>query len=105
MNLFDLIGSAKNLSKNLEGLKQEIEKLEITGEAGGGMVKVIINGKKDVKNIDVSNTSGDLKAEMVAELIASALRDASAKVDAAVQEKVKLMLPPGMPTDFLKNML
>jgi nucleoid-associated protein EbfC len=80
--------------------------LEVTGEAGGGMAKVVMTGKHEVRRVtlDPSLAGGDDK-DMLEDLIAAAINDAVQKVERVSQEKMsKLMggmnLPPGMKMPF-----
>ena len=81
--------------------QEELARLEVTGEAGGGMVKILMTGKHEVRRIDVDDTLiGDDK-EMLEDLLAAAFNDAIRKVEQTVQEKFAgmtagLSLPPGM---------
>ncbi|MBX3524203.1 MAG: YbaB/EbfC family nucleoid-associated protein, partial [Xanthobacteraceae bacterium] len=80
----------------------ELETLEVTGAAGGGLVSVTVNGKGALKkvSIDPSLMKADEK-EIVEDLIVAASADARAKSEKLVEEKAKaltggLPLPPGM---------
>lgn len=80
--------------------------MEVTGEAGGGMAKVVMTGKHEVRRVtlDPALIGGDDK-DMLEDLIAAAVNDAVQKVERMSQEKMsKLMggmnLPPGMKMPF-----
>jgi len=77
----------------------------VTGEAGGGMVKVTMNGRHEVKRVQIEPTVIAEDREMLEDLIAAAANDAVHKVEARVQEKMAsltagLQLPPGMKLPF-----
>ena len=72
-----------------ERLQTEIAALEIEATAGGGMVKVTMDGQKSLRrlSIDPEVVNKD-DVEMLQDLITAAVNDASRKVDAAIQEKI-----------------
>ncbi len=79
----------KQLQQAQEKVQQEIDALEIEATAGGGMVKVVMDGHKNVKTlaIDPQVVSAD-DVEMLQDLVLAAVNEAGRKVDAAVQEKI-----------------
>jgi hypothetical protein len=85
--LAGLMKKAQEMQKNMEKAQEEIAKLEVTGEAGAGMVSVVMTGKHDIKKISIDDTVMDDK-EMLEDLIAAAINDANRKVEAQSQEKM-----------------
>jgi DNA-binding YbaB/EbfC family protein len=79
----------KQLQQAQEKLQRELAALEIEATSGGGMVRVVMDGSKNVKSltIDKEVVSKD-DVEMLQDLVTAAVNEASRKVDAAVQEKV-----------------
>lgn len=105
-NIGNLMKQAQQLQANMQRAQAEIANLEVTGEAGGGMAKIIMTGKHEVRRvvIDPSLISGDDK-EMLEDLIAAAINDAVQKVERTTQEKMSSLmggmnLPPGMKMPF-----
>jgi hypothetical protein len=86
-------GNPKQLMKQLqqaqERIQKEIQALEIEATSGGGMVKVIMDGQKNLKSlkIDPEVVSKD-DVEMLQDLVTAAVNEAARKVDEAVQEKI-----------------
>jgi len=86
-------GNPKQLMKQLqqaqERIQKEIQALEIEATSGGGMVKVVMDGQKNVKSlkIDPEVVSRD-DVEMLQDLVTAAVNEAARKVDEAVQEKI-----------------
>jgi len=86
-------GNPKQLMKQLqqaqERIQKEIQALEIEATSGGGMVKVVMDGQKNVKSlkIDPEVVSKD-DVEMLQDLVTAAVNEAARKVDEAVQEKI-----------------
>jgi len=105
-NIGNMMKQAQQLQANMQRAQAEIATLEVTGEAGGGMAKVLMTGKHEVKRVmlDQSLISGDDK-EMLEDLIAAAINDAVQKVERASQAKMSALmggmnLPPGLKMPF-----
>jgi nucleoid-associated protein EbfC len=79
----------KQLQQAQERIQAEIAALEIEGSAGGGTVRVLMDGQKNLKSlaIDPEAVSKD-DVEMLQDLVLAAVNEAARKVDAAIQEKV-----------------
>jgi DNA-binding YbaB/EbfC family protein len=79
----------KQLQQAQEKAQREIAALEIDATSGGGMVKVVMDGHKNVKSltIDKQVVSAD-DVEMLQDLVLAAVNEAARKVDEAVQEKM-----------------
>jgi DNA-binding YbaB/EbfC family protein len=101
-------GMLKQAQKMQEELKKSQERLaqqEVTGEAGGGMVKVTMTGRHEVRRVEIDpSLMGDDK-EMLEDLIAAAMNDTVRRVGEMVQENMAeitsgLPLPPGMKLPF-----
>lgn len=101
----DLMGMMKQVREmqgRMEKMQADLAALEIDGQSGGGLVKVTLTGKGDLKKvaIDRSLMKPD-EAEIVEDLLVAAVADAKAKVEAQVQSKMSevtggLPLPPGL---------
>lgn len=105
-NIGNMMKQAQQLQANMQRAQAEIANLEVTGEAGGGMAKVQMSGKHQVRRvtIDPSLISADDK-EMLEDLIAAAVNDAVQKLERATQDKMSsvmggLNLPPGFKMPF-----
>jgi len=93
------------LQANMKKAQEEIASLEVTGESGGGMVKVTMNGKHEVKRVQVEPAVAAEDREMLEDLIAAAVNDAVNKVDSASQARMSsvmsgVALPPGFKLPF-----
>jgi hypothetical protein len=103
--LAGLMKQAQQMQENLRKAQEELGSIEVEGQAGAGMVKVVMTCKHDVKRVSIDPTLiGDDK-EMLEDLIAAACNDASRRVEAATQEKMAgfsagFNLPPGMKLPF-----
>jgi nucleoid-associated protein EbfC len=105
-NIGNLMKQAQQLQANMQRAQAEIANLEVTGEAGGGMAKITMTGKHEVRRVvlDPSLISNNDK-EMLEDLIAAAINDAAQKVDRMTQEKMSglmggMNLPPGVKLPF-----
>ena len=106
MNIAEIMKQAGQMQAKMADMQAALEKVYVTGQAGGGVVKVTMSGKFSVKLVDIdpSLLRADEK-EMLEDLIITALADAKAKVEAVGAEQMKavtagLPLPPGMKLPF-----
>ena len=103
--LSQLMRQAQEMQANMQKAQDELASMEVEGSAGGGMVKVIVTCKHEVRRVTIEPTLlGDDK-EMLEDLIAAAFNDARVKVERTVQEKLSavtggLALPGGMKLPF-----
>lgn len=99
--LAGLMKQAQQMQDNMRKLQEELATVEIEGQAGAGMVKVVMTCKHDVKRVSIApSLLGDDK-DMLEDLVAAAMNDAVRKVEATVQERMAsvtagLPIPPGM---------
>jgi DNA-binding YbaB/EbfC family protein len=96
---------AQQLQENMQKAQAEIAGMEVTGESGGGMVKVTINGRHEARRVQIDPTVPLDDREMVEDLVAAAINDATRRLEAATQEKMSglvggMNLPPGMKLPF-----
>ncbi len=104
-NIGNLMKQAQAMQANMQKAQAEIETIELVGESGGGMVKVTMNGKHEVKRVQIEPAVIGDDREMLEDLIAAATNDAVHKIDIRVQEKMAavtagMQLPPGMKMPF-----
>src|SRR3982075_3996537 len=94
MNIQQMMKQAQQMQARLQ---REMADLKVEGNAGGGMVTVIVNGAKQVQSltIDPEVVSKD-DVEMLQDLIVAAINDAQRKADEEMAEKMGGMLPPGL---------
>ncbi len=103
--LGNLMKQAQEIQENLQKAQDEISHLEVTGESGAGMVKVTMNGRHEVKRVEIDNTLINDDKEMLEDLIAAAINDASKRVEKTTQDKMSsitagLNLPAGLKIPF-----
>jgi len=103
--LAGLMKQAQQMQENLKKAQEEIAGMEVEGQAGAGMVKVVMTGRHDVKRVSIDPSLMSDDREMLEDLIAAAVNDAVRRVEAATQEKMGgltsgLGLPPGLKLPF-----
>ena len=100
----NLMKQAQQMQQNMLKAQEELASVEVEGQAGAGMVKVVMTCKHDVKRVTIDASVMDDK-EMLEDLIAAALNDANRRAEQTSQEKMGgftsgLNLPPGMKLPF-----
>ena len=97
-----LMKQAAEFKSKMEAMQAELDRIEVTGAAGGGLVTVTLSGKGDLRNakLDDSLFKPDQK-EILEDLIVAAHADAKRKLESTLQEKMQaltggLPLPPGL---------
>ena len=99
-----LMKQAQMMQDNMKKAQEQLATIEVEGQSGGGMVKVVMTCRNDVKRVSIDASVMDDK-EMLEDLLAAAVNDAVRKVDATSQEKMGgltagMQLPPGMKLPF-----
>jgi nucleoid-associated protein EbfC len=101
-DLMGMMKQAQQLQAQMQKMQEQLAAMEIEGQAGAGLVKVTLNGKGEMRrlNIDPSLMKPD-EREILEDLVVAACQDAKSKVEAAVQTKMQEMagglpLPPGL---------
>jgi len=103
--LGNIMQQAQKMQAEMQKSQEELANLEITGESGGGLVKVVMTGRHDVRRVEIdAELIGDDK-EMLEDLVAAAVNDAVRKVEKTSQEKMAglaggMGLPPGFKLPF-----
>jgi hypothetical protein len=101
----NLMKQAQQLQAGVQKAQEEIAAMEVTGEAGGGMVKVTINGRHEARRVQIDPSVPLDDREMVEDLVAAAINDAVHKLESASQQKMAglmggMNLPPGLKLPF-----
>ncbi len=99
-----LMKQAQMMQDNMKKAQEQLATIEVEGQAGGGMVKVTMTCRNDVKRVSIDPAVMDDK-EMLEDLLAAAVNDAVRKAEATSQEKMGsltagMQLPPGMKLPF-----
>ncbi|WP_119461209.1 YbaB/EbfC family nucleoid-associated protein [Rhodospirillaceae bacterium SYSU D60014] len=105
-NIGQIMKQAQQMQSKMAELQGELDRVEITGSSGGGMVSVTLTGKSEMRGIKIDPKLIDpAEVEVLEDLIVAAFGDAKAKVEQHVQDKMSemtggLQLPPGMKLPF-----
>ena len=104
-NMGDMMKKAQQMQEEMQKAQEEAAKAEITGEAGAGLVKVTMNGRHDVRKVDIDPSLLSEEKEILEDLLAAAVNDAVRRVEANQKDKMSGMmsgmgLPPGFKMPF-----
>jgi DNA-binding YbaB/EbfC family protein len=96
----NMMKQAEALQRNMQKAQEEIARLEVVGESGGGMVKVTMTGKHEVKRVQIEPAVIGEDREMLEDLVAAAINDAVRRVETESQQRMSslmsgMRLPPG----------
>lgn len=100
-----LMKQAQQMQDNMKKMQEQLASVEVEGQAGAGMVKVIMNCRHDVKRVSIDGSLMTEDKEMLEDLLAAAVNDAVRRVEQTSQEKMSgftsgLNLPPGFKLPF-----
>lgn len=103
--LGNIMKQAQRVQEELQKAQQKLADEEVTGESGGGMVRVVMNGKHEVRRVEIDPSLMEDDKEMLEDLMAAAVNDAVHRVADKMQESMSgltagLPLPPGMKLPF-----
>ncbi|HET8610574.1 MAG TPA: YbaB/EbfC family nucleoid-associated protein [Burkholderiales bacterium] len=103
--LAGLMKQAQQMQENMKKAQEQLATIEVEGQAGAGLVKVVMTCRHDVKRVSIDDSLlGDDK-DMLEDLVAAAVNDAVRRVEATVQEKMSgltagFSMPPGFKLPF-----
>lgn len=103
--LGELMKQAQAMQENFQKAQEELAATEVDGESGGGLVKVVMNGKREVKKINIDDSLVGDDKDMLEDLVAAAINDAVHRVATMKKEKMSgltagIPMPPGMNFPF-----
>jgi DNA-binding YbaB/EbfC family protein len=104
-NIGGMMKQAQQLQANMQKAQAEIAAMEVVGESGGGMVKVTMNGRHEARRVQIDPTTPLDDREMLEDLLAAAINDASQRLEQATQQRMAAVmggmnLPPGFKMPF-----
>jgi DNA-binding YbaB/EbfC family protein len=96
---------AQQMQADMQKAQEELASMEVTGQSGGGLVKVTMTGKHEVRRVVIDDSLLADDKDMLEDLVAAAINDAVHKVEATTQERMAgltsgINLPPGMKLPF-----
>ncbi|HET6632374.1 MAG TPA: YbaB/EbfC family nucleoid-associated protein [Rhodanobacteraceae bacterium] len=100
-----LMQQAQQMQEKMKRAQEELAQMEVVGQAGGGMVKVTMSGRHEVRKVEIDRGMMGDDPEMTEDLVAAAINDAVNKITEATQERLGgmtsgLNLPPDMKLPF-----
>ena len=100
-----LMQQAQRMQDDLKRAQEELAKLEVTGQSGGGVVSVTMNGRHEVRRVQIDRKLFADDPEMAEDLVAAAINDAVNKISAASAQRMGevaggMNLPPGFKLPF-----
>jgi len=103
--LSGLMKQAQQMQDNMKKMQEQLATVEVEGQSGAGMVKVVMTCRHDVKRVVIDDSLLQDDKDMLEDLIAAAVNDAVRRVEATTQEKMAGMtagmpLPPGFKMPF-----
>lgn len=101
----NLMKQAQKMQEDMQKAQEEIANMEIEGQSGGGLVKVVMNGQHELRRVSIDDSLVGDDKDMLEDLVAAAVNDASQRLAAASKEKLGgltagMELPPGMKLPF-----
>ena len=105
-NLGQMLKQAQAMQSKMTEMQDKLAAVEVTGASGGGMVKVTLNGKNEMRSVKIDPSLIDpTDPGMLEDLIVAAFNDAKGKVDSYMAEEMAkitggLQLPPGIKLPF-----
>lgn len=103
--LGNLMKQAQKMQADMQRVQEELANMEVTGQAGGGMVKVVMTGRHDLKRVSIDDSLMQDDKEMLEDLVAAAVNDAVRQLEQVSQDKMGgltsgMNLPAGMKLPF-----
>lgn len=103
--LGNLMKQAQRMQEELQKAQEQLANEEVIGESGGGMVKVVMNGKHEVRRVEIDPSLMEDDKDMLEDLIAAAMNDAVHRIADKTQASMAnvtsgMPLPPGMKLPF-----
>ncbi len=104
-NIGQLMKQAQMMQDNMRRVQEELASIEVEGQSGAGLVKVVMTCKHDVKRITIDPSLVGDDRDMLEDLVAAAFNDAARRVEQTVTEKMGgiasgMGLPPGLKLPF-----
>lgn len=101
----NLMKQAQQMQERMQKMQEEVANMEVTGEAGAGLVKITITGSHNVRRVHIDESLMEDDKDMLEDLIAAAFNDAARRIEEAQKEKMSsvtggMQLPPGFKMPF-----
>jgi len=103
--LGNIMQQAQKMQEDMKKIQEEIAAMEVQGESGGGLVTIVMNGKREAQKVSIDPSLVGEDKDMLEDLVAAAINDAVNKVAKMKKERMAeitagLPLPPGFQMPF-----
>lgn len=103
--LGNIMKQAQRMQEEMQKAQEQLAAEQVTGESGGGMVKIVMTGKHEVQRVEIDSSLMQDDKDMLEDLVAAAVNDAAHRIAEKTQESMSgltagLPLPPGMKLPF-----
>ena len=100
-----MMKQAQEMQEKMQKAQEEVANLEVEGQAGGALVKVVMTGRHELRKVDIDTSLMTDDKEMLEDLIAAAVNDATQKLEGKTKQVMEgatsgMQLPPGMKLPF-----
>jgi nucleoid-associated protein EbfC len=99
-NLNELMKKAQEMQKKMQDIQKQIAEMEIIGQSGGGLVKIIMTGTHYAKRVTLDPNLLKEDKSIIEDLIAAAINDAADKIEKGTREKMSSLTGIKMPEGF-----
>jgi len=87
--LAEAFKKAQQVQEGAKRLQEELEQMEITGESGGGLIKVVVSGNQEPKRVEISKDAMTEGSDVLADLLTAAMKDAYNKSTATMRQRME----------------
>jgi len=103
--LAGLMKQAQQMQENMKKAQEDLARIEVEGQSGAGLVKVVMTCRHDVKRVTIDKSLMGEDKDMLEDLLAAAINDAVRRVESTTQEKMSgltmgMPMPPGFKLPF-----
>ncbi|MCB5162194.1 YbaB/EbfC family nucleoid-associated protein [Marinomonas algarum] len=101
----NMMRQAQQMQENVQKAQEEVANMEVEGQSGAGLVKILMTGRHDVKRVSIDDSLVGDDKEMLEDLVAAAINDAVRNIEVSQKEKMAeatagMSLPPGFKMPF-----
>lgn len=100
IGLNEIMKRAQDMQKRLQDIQKQVADMEITGQSGGGMVKIVVTGQHYAKKVTLDNALLKEEKSIIEDLIVAAINDATDKIEKSLRDKMGglagIKLPEGL---------
>ena len=101
--LNDIMKRAQDMQQKLQQIQEEVANMEVTGTAGGGIVKIVMTGQHYAKKVTFDQNILKEEKSIIEDLVAAAINDATDKIERGLREKMSGLAGIELPDGFSEN--